>query len=90
MPNPESDGLIGVSYPQDIREINQHEGVRVGLNSAGNVQSNCSNALDPTALNKTAGTDGQIVDLRGVISDLGTHLQCCTDSDNVIVSFVVF
>ena len=89
MPNPESDGLIGVPYPQDIREINQHKGVRVGLYSAGNVQSNCSNALDPTALNKTNGTDGQIINLRGVISDLGIHLQCCTDSDNVIMPLVV-
>ena len=90
MPTPESDGLTGIPYPQDIREINQHEGVRVGLNSAGNVQSDCSNALDPTTLNKTDRTDSQIIDLRGVISDLGTHLQRCTDSDNVVVPFVVF
>ena len=89
MPNPESDGLIRSPYPQDIREINQHKGVRVGLYSAGNVQSNCSNALDPTALNKTNGTDGQIIDLRGVISDLGIYLQRCTDSDNMVMPFVV-
>ncbi len=76
---------MGVPYRQYIREIYQHEGIRVGLNSAGNVQSDCSNALNPTTLDETAGADGQLKDLHGVISDLGIHLQCCTDSDNVVV-----
>ena len=57
----------------------------MGLNSASNVQSDCSNTLDPTTLNETTGADGQLVDLHGVVSDLGIHHQCCTDSDNVIV-----
>lgn len=77
--------MIGLSHPQYIREVNQHEVVRVGLNSAGNVQCDCSNALNPTTLNETAGADGQLEDLHGVISYLGTHLQRCTDSDNVVV-----
>lgn len=75
-----------VSHPQYIGEIDQHESVRMGLNSAGYVQSDCSNTFDPTTLNEPAGTDGQLEDLHGVVSDLGIHLQRCTDSDNVIVS----
>lgn len=77
---------MGVPYPQYVREINQHELVRVGLNSAGNVQSDCSNTLNPPTLNETTGADGQMVDLHGVVSDLGIHVQRSTDSDNVVVA----
>lgn len=76
---------MGISHPQYIREINQHESIRVGLNSTGNVQSDCSYTLNPTTLNETTGANGQLVDLHGMVSDLGIHVQCCTNSDNVIV-----
>lgn len=66
--------MIGTPHPQYIREINQHVVIRVGLYSAGNIQSDCSNALDPSTLNETARANGQLVDLQGVVSDLGIHL----------------
>ena len=49
---------MDVSHSQYIREINQHKLIRMGLNSAGNIESNCSNALDPTTLNEAAGANG--------------------------------
>lgn len=77
--------MLDVTHPQYIRKINQHKFVRVGLDSTRNVQSDCSNTLDPTTLDEPARADGQLENLRGVVSDLGTHLQRCTNSDDVIV-----
>ena len=74
VPTRELEGQKGVSHPQYIREINQHEVVRVSLNSAGNVQSDCGNAFNSATLNETGGANGQLVDLHGVVSDLGIHL----------------
>lgn len=45
-------------------------GIRLGLDSAGDVKSDCGDTLEPATLNEAAGTDAQFEDLHSVVSDL--------------------
>ena len=45
--------------------------VRLSLDSASDVESDCGNTLEPATLNEAAGTDAQSEDLHSVVSDLG-------------------
>jgi hypothetical protein len=57
-----------MNYLEPVREINEHNSARAVL-AASAIQANCSNHIDPTALDEI-GTGSKFKDLKTLLDDV--------------------